>query len=117
MVFLFLFPKKKLDKPDIIIVSSISLLPILYAVFYKISHPKCKFILEIRDIWPLTLIEVGNYSRKNIFIRFLTWIEKLGYRKADYITSLLKGTNEHIVNTIKKTTKNIKNQVNIALLK
>ena len=95
--FLFFIPIKKLPKPDIIIVSSISLLPILNVVFYfKKKFKKVKFILEIRDIWPLSLIEIGNYSPKNIFIRTLSWVEKLGYKKADHIVSLLVNADNHI---------------------
>lgn len=100
--FLFFIPLKKIPRPDIIIVSSNSLLPILNVVFYfKKKFKKVKFILEIRDIWPLTLIEVGNYSKNNIFIKFLAWVEKIGYEKADHIVSLLRKTDLHIKNKLK----------------
>ena len=99
---LFFIPTNKLPKPDIIIVSSNSLLPILNVVFYfKKRFKGVKFILEIRDIWPLSLIELGGYSKKNIFIKFLTWVEKLGYKKADHIVSLLINTDKHIQDSIK----------------
>lgn len=94
---LFFIPTRKIPKPDIIIVSSNSLLPILNVVFFfKKRFKKAKFILEIRDIWPLTLIELGGFSPKNIFIKFLAWVEKLGYKKADHIVSLLVNTDKHI---------------------
>ncbi len=94
---LFFIPTKKLPKPDIIIVSSISLLPILNVVYYfKKKFKNAKFILEIRDIWPLSLIEIGGFSPKNLFIKFLSWVEKLGYKKAEHIVSLLMDTNQHI---------------------
>ena len=99
---LFFIPIKKLPNPDIIIVSSNSLLPILNVVYYfKKKFKKVKFILEIRDIWPLTLIELGGFSSKNIFIRFLAWVEKLGYKKADHIVSLLVNTDNHIKEVLK----------------
>lgn len=94
---LFFIPSRKLPKPDIIIVSSNSLLPILNVVFYfKKRFKKVRFILEIRDIWPLSLIEIGNFSEKNIMIRFLAWVEKIGYKRADYIVSLLSDCDKHI---------------------
>tara|TARA_R110002073_G_scaffold322276_2_gene498839 strand:+ start:21390 stop:22622 length:1233 start_codon:yes stop_codon:yes gene_type:complete len=94
---LFFIPTRKIPKPDIIIVSSNSLLPIVNVVFFfKKKFKKVKFILEVRDIWPLSLIELGNFSRKNILIRFLAWVEKLGYRKSDHIVSLLMDANVHI---------------------
>ncbi|RZN84178.1 MAG: glycosyltransferase WbuB [Winogradskyella sp.] len=96
---LFFIPTKKLPKPDIIIVSSNSLLPILNTVyFFKKRFKGLKFVLEIRDIWPLTLTELGGFSTKNLFIRFLAWVEKLGYNNADHIVSLLINTDEHIKN-------------------
>ena len=123
---LFFIPLKKISKPDIIIVSSNSLLPILNVVFYfKKKFKHVKFILEIRDIWPLSLIELGGFSTKNIFIKFLAWVEKLGYKKADHIVSLLINTDNHIKNVLKNENfkytwisngfdlKNIKNQESI----
>tara|TARA_R110002049_G_scaffold116881_1_gene269716 strand:- start:3438 stop:4649 length:1212 start_codon:yes stop_codon:yes gene_type:complete len=94
---LFFIPKKKLPKPDYIVVSSMSLLPILNVLYYfKKNYPDAKFILEIRDIWPLTIVELGGYSKKNIFVKFLAWVEKLGYSRADHIVSVLKNADLHI---------------------
>lgn len=98
---LFFIPTKKIPKPDIIIVSSNSLLPILNVVFFfKKKFKGVKFILEIRDIWPLSLIELGGFTRKNILIKFLAWVEKLGYKKADHIVSLLMDADVHIKNIL-----------------
>ncbi len=94
---LFFIPTKKIPKPDVIIVSSNSLLPILNVVFYfKRKFKGVKFILEIRDIWPLSLVELGGFSAKNPMIKLLAWVEKLGYQKADHIVSLLIDCNKHI---------------------
>ncbi len=98
---LFFIPIKKLPKPDYIVVSSMSILPVLNVVYYfKKKFPKAKFILEIRDIWPLTLVELGGYSDRNVFVRFLAWVEKLGYRRADHIVSVLVNADKHIENVL-----------------
>lgn len=98
---LFFIPIKKLPKPDIIIVSSISLLPIINVIFFfKKRIKNVKFILEIRDIWPLSIIEIGGFSSKNLLVKFLSYVEKLGYKNADHIVSLLMDCNEHIAETI-----------------
>jgi glycosyltransferase involved in cell wall biosynthesis len=100
-LLLFFIPKRKLSKPDIIVVSSMSLLPVLNVVFYyKIRYPKVKFIFETRDIWPLTIIELGGYSASNIFVKFLAWVEKLGYHKADHLVSVLINADKHITNVL-----------------
>ena len=96
-LLLFIIPKRKIPKPDIILISSMSLLPILNVVFYyKKIYRKAKFILEIRDIWPLTIIELGGYSKNNFFVKVLAWVEKLGYKKANHIVSVLQNADKHI---------------------
>ncbi len=93
-VFKLFFFKIK-ERPDIILVSSMSLLPIIFAVWVKIRY-KAKFILEIRDIWPLTPMEIGGYSKWNPLIFFLRQVELLGYRRADYIVSVLPGFKRYL---------------------
>lgn len=96
---LFFIPKKMISKPDIIVVSSLSLLPILFAVYIQ-SRYKVKFILEIRDIWPLSLVELKGFSKYNPLVLFLSWIEMLGYKKANHIVSVLSRTDIHIANRL-----------------
>lgn len=98
-VMLFVLPfisRKKVPKPDIIVLSSLPLLPIVNILFFKLLYPKCKFIFEIRDIWPLSAIELGDYSENNIFIKILKYLEKLAYSKADLIISVVPKANIHI---------------------
>jgi glycosyltransferase involved in cell wall biosynthesis len=77
-----------LPKPDIVIVSSPSLFPVYPAVKWK-KQFQCKFIFEVRDIWPLTLREVGRLSPYHPAILLMSPFEKAAYKKADYIVSLL----------------------------
>ena len=79
---------KFLPKPDYIYVSSPFLFPIVPAYFYSKKH-KAKLIFEVRDIWPLTLVELGGYSWKHPFIKFLRYIELFVLEKADKIVSVL----------------------------
>jgi len=97
---LYFLPRSKLGFPEVILVSSISLLPILYALSVQRRSPKVKFVLEIRDIWPLTLVELGGFSVKNPFIRMLAYIEKLGYQKADHVVGLMPHLNEHVADVV-----------------
>lgn len=86
---------KTKERPDIIIVSSLSLLTVLSGIFFK-NYFKCKFIYEVRDIWPLTLIETKNWKRKNILIQLLAYIERHGYKHADKIVGTMGNLKEHI---------------------
>ena len=82
-------------KPDIIYVSSLSILSFLSGIVLKRIF-KVPLVLEIRDIYPLTLIEVGGYSKKHPAVRFLGWVERIGYKKADLITSTLPQASKHV---------------------
>lgn len=97
LLFVPFISKKKVPKPDIIVLSSLPLLPILnILIFKRFFYPKAKFVFEIRDLWPLSAMELGNYSEKNIFMRFLAYLEKLSYAKADTIISVIPRADKHI---------------------
>lgn len=98
---LFFIPVERFKKPDVIILSSLSLPPILAAYYFKIKY-KAKLIFEIRDIWPQTLIDIGNYSKYNPFVMLLGAIEKFGYKKADHITATMPAADLHIKRRIKE---------------
>ena len=96
MLNLFLLPKNKLKDPDVIIVSSLSPLPIINAYLWSIKY-KAKLIFEVRDIWPLSLIEIGGFSKLNPLVLFFGWFEKFAYKKADKVISLLPNAKPHMV--------------------
>ena len=74
------------DKAHTILYSSPSLVPFLGAYFLA-KKLNSKLVWDIRDLWPLTLIELGKISRLNPFILFLQWLENFACRKADFIIS------------------------------
>lgn len=88
-------------KPDRIIVSSLSILTFLSGVWLK-KWLKRPLIIEIRDIYPLTLLEVGGYKKNHPAVVLLSWVEKYGYRNADLIISTLPNASEHIASRIRK---------------
>lgn len=82
-------------KPDVIIVSSLSLLTFLTGTVLK-RYFKCKLICEVRDIWPLTLMEAKNMGPQNILIRILSFAEKTGYKYANGIIGTMPNLKEHV---------------------
>lgn len=98
---LLFFPTKKILAPDIIIVSSLSLLTILNGIRLKKKY-KCKLIFEIRDIWPLTLTEEGGFSKFNPFVLLLSWIEVLGYKNSDLVIGTMPNLQAHVKKVSKK---------------
>ncbi len=91
---LFLLPFK-LERPDVIIVSPMATFPVfpswILAKFYK-----AKFIFEVKDIWPLTLIEIGGYSKKHPFIKIMKFFEIFALKRADLIISNLPNYGEYL---------------------
>lgn len=86
---------KKLETPNIIISSSPQ--PFVFLSAYKIAKKvKSKLFFEVRDIWPLSLIELGNISSKHPFIRLMGWVEKRAYQKSNYIISNLINFYEYL---------------------
>jgi glycosyltransferase involved in cell wall biosynthesis len=83
-------------KPDFILVSSMPIFPILTGYLLKKRFRSRALFFEIRDIWPLTLVLLGNISPKHPAVKFIGWFEKFGYRKADKIVSLLPNAAEHL---------------------
>ena len=95
-ILLFFAPLTRLPKPDIIILSSTPMLPVYNVLFFKLIFPRCKFIFETRDLWPLTPKSIGNYADGSLFIRLLTHLERKSYAKADYVVSVIKNSDKHI---------------------
>lgn len=84
------------QKPDAILYSSLSLIGILGAERLS-RHYKVPLIFEVRDIWPLTLTEIGGVSRRHPFACFLQWVEDRAYRISDKVISNLPGAVDHMV--------------------
>jgi glycosyltransferase involved in cell wall biosynthesis len=85
---MFLTPKL-IGRPEVILVSSMPIFPMLSGWYLKKKYSVSKLIFEIRDLWPLTPMYLKGYSKWHPMIIMMRWLEKFGYRKADGIVSLL----------------------------
>ncbi|WP_299667475.1 glycosyltransferase family 4 protein [uncultured Polaribacter sp.] len=99
---LFFLTSKVIEKPDIILVSSMPIFPILNGFFFKNKYNAEKLIFEIRDLWPLTPMNLKGYSKNHPFIKLLSFFEKYAYNKSDHIVSLLPNTSSYINSIIKR---------------
>ncbi|MBS1801648.1 MAG: glycosyltransferase family 4 protein [Acidobacteria bacterium] len=86
---------RRMPKPDIVIGSSLTLLAALAAerLARRIRVP---FVLEIRDLWPQTLIDMGMRPYHPAVVGF-GMIERYLYRNADKIVTLLPNASEYMV--------------------
>lgn len=96
---LWLMPKQQIEKPDVVIASSLSPLTVLNGFLLRRRY-RCRLVFEIRDIWPLTITEEGGFSLRNPFVIGLAWIERFGYRHADAIVGTMPNLGEHVANVL-----------------
>jgi len=88
-------PKSQFKKPDVVIASSLSILSIISG-FLMARYYRARFILEIRDIWPLSAMQLGGYTSNHPFIWLLGKLEKFGYRRADVVVGTMPNLIEHV---------------------
>jgi len=88
--------KLDIEKPDIIVGSSVHLFAVFTAYLLSKKY-KTPFIMEVRDLWPQTLIDMG-VPKWHPFVILLGILEKFLYKKADKIIVLLPKANEYIEN-------------------
>jgi len=82
-------------KPDLIIGSSPQLLAAFTAwILAKLRG--AKFYLEVRDLWPQVLIELGGKSPESLLVRLLASIEGLLYRNSDRVIVLASGSVDYV---------------------
>jgi glycosyltransferase involved in cell wall biosynthesis len=91
----------RLNKPDVVIVSSLSLLTLCSGILLKWRY-NAMLIIEIRDIWPLTVIEIGAFKKFNPLVLILGIIEKIGYNHCDAIVGTMPNLKEHVASISKK---------------
>ena len=96
---LWRMPKAPLPKPDAIIVSSLSLLTIINGFLLRQRY-RARLVFEIRDIWPLTIIEEGGFSPHNPLVLGLGWVEKWGYRNAEEVVGTMPNLGEHVAEVL-----------------
>ncbi len=84
-------------QPDAVIASSTYPMDI-YPAWRIAKFSGAKLIFEIHDLWPLSPMELGGYSRFHPFIAMLQYFENMAFKKADAVISILPKTLEHCVN-------------------
>ena len=87
--------KGLLAKPDILIPSCVHLFTFSPA---RVLAKKmgAKLIFEVRDIWPLSLVELAGVSRWHPLILWMDFLERCAYRNCDAVVSLLPEALEHM---------------------
>src|SRR5699024_1318852 len=85
---------------DYILVSTPPIFIVFSALFAR-KILKSKLILEVRDLWPDSLVGVKAFDNKWI-IKFFHYLERKMYQKADHIIINSNGFESHIKENLKK---------------
>lgn len=83
------------EHPDVIVGSSVHLFACL-AAYFLAKIKKSIYVVEIRDLWPRTLIDFGAMSEKHPAVIMFGLIERFVYKKADQIIVTLPGAVSYI---------------------
>jgi len=82
-------------KPDIIIAATPYILDI-YPCKKLAKAYGARVIREVRDIWPLSLVELSGQSPRSPYIKLLEKAERYSYEESDYIVSTLPFADAHM---------------------
>ena len=130
-----IIPKLSLEKPDYIVGSTVH--PFAPIIALRMARKlKSKYIMEIRDLWPQTFIDMNLWKKSSITAKAFKYIEKIsvmhsskivvlspltiGFLKSNYkyneqdILLLPNGVNKNYIN--KEILENTSKQINITYL-
>lgn len=91
-----LISMSKITKPDVIVTSSPTFFSIFSGYWYSLRK-KAPFVLEIRDLWPAAMIELG-VMKKGVVTDILEKMELFFYRKSKKLIMVTKSFKENVVN-------------------
>jgi glycosyltransferase involved in cell wall biosynthesis len=57
---------------------------------------RARFIFEIRDLWPQTLVDMNVLGEHSVAARVLWWLEALLVRRAELVLSVLPGIHDYL---------------------
>lgn len=86
----------KFQKPDVIMATSVHPFTCVAGILIAKKY-HCPCVVEIADLWPLTLVEYGAMKEGQLITRALYALEHWIYKKADAIVFTMFGGKDYIV--------------------
>jgi len=87
--------QRRLSRPDAVIGSTVH--PFAAAAGFIAARLRgARFLFEIRDLWPQTLIDMGVLREGSFAARSMRWLEAMLVRRAEVVITLLPATSEYL---------------------
>jgi len=87
----------RITSPDTVIGCSVHLFAVL-AGYYLSRHYRARFMMEVRDLWPQTFIDIGLWHEWQPQVRLFRWLERFLYARAERIIVLAPMTKNYLAN-------------------
>ncbi|MEU1267054.1 glycosyltransferase family 4 protein [Streptomyces sp. NPDC005799] len=87
--------QRGLNRPDVIVGSSVHL-PAVLAAWLAARGRRARFVFEVRDLWPQTLIDMGALRANGLPARLLRLAESFCCRQASAVICLLPGASDYL---------------------
>jgi len=81
--------------PDFVMGCSVHLFAVL-AGYYISRRYGAHFLMEVRDLWPQTFLDMGLWHDGQPQVRFFRWLEQFLYARAERIVTLSPLTREYL---------------------
>ncbi|MDQ0956285.1 glycosyltransferase involved in cell wall biosynthesis [Streptomyces sp. B4I13] len=87
--------QRSLNRPDVIVGSSVHLAAVLAA--WRVARARhARFVVEVRDLWPQTLIDMGALRANGLPAKLLRLVESFCCRRASAVICLLPGAADYL---------------------
>jgi glycosyltransferase involved in cell wall biosynthesis len=87
--------EEQFGKPDLVIASTPHLFFVSAAARVARRY-NAKFWIEVRDLWPESIVALGLMPAWHPLVKVLAWKERSAYRVADRVVCLLAGAEPHM---------------------
>ncbi len=90
-----LVAQRRYRRPGVVIGSTVH--PFAAAAAYVAARLRgARYLFEIRDLWPQTLVDMGALRKGSFTARLMWWIEGVLVRRAEIVITLLPGMSEYL---------------------
>lgn len=90
----FIKYSKRFPKPDVLVQTA--LVPFGNKIAGYAKTLKCKYIVEVVDLWPRSLVVVGKLKKGSLLLKLLFKLEEQQYKAADELVLSMEGGVDYI---------------------